>query len=403
MLKYKYLSIIGLTFALSACTSSFQSTSTMSKFDDIYYSPKDKPIPTPKEVADLPIEPSTEYVQEGSKVGTESNSPNYNTTSDFNYDNYYDYEYAARLRRFHGPTVGMGMGYYDPYFVDPFFYNRNPAFIGGSIYDPFFGSMGGWNVGIGVGFGMGYNSWGYGGYNSWGYNPWGYNNYMMGYNHGYNNGFNNGYFNNNYAGGGYYDGGRTNNRYYAPRGSNINSPYQSAGGRNTSGNAPRPSGRSANPTNTAAPNAPSNVRSTTNTTAQPATTRPSSGSARPSVQPSNDAQPSQLEPSQVETPVIINQTPVRSVPNNATSVPNTETRPTRSSSPTNNTYSRPSRGGNYNQSTPAQTRPAQTRPTQTRPTQTRPAQSAPSYNSTPSYNRSSGGSSGGSRSNSPRR
>ena len=50
----------------------------------------------------------------------------------FNGDNYYDYEYTARLRRFYG--VNYGWSYYDPYFTNQYWYNYNPACWGVSIY-----------------------------------------------------------------------------------------------------------------------------------------------------------------------------------------------------------------------------------------------------------------------------
>ncbi|MDB9775243.1 hypothetical protein OAB47_03315 [Vicingaceae bacterium] len=353
---------------LSACTSSYQSSTTLSRFDDIYYSPTDIPrIPAPSaaETEAIANDGYTDDYALEEPLPLDENTVNRNN-QDFNMDDYYDYEYTARLRRFHGPTVGvgMGMGYYDPFFVDPFFYNRNPMFIGGSIYDPFFSPMGGWNVGFG-------------------YNPWGWNNgfgmnnaYWAGYNHGFNNGF--------YGGNGFDNGfGRSvsrSNTHYAPRGSGITAPYQ-RGGRAEQNPIRENNGRMGNPTN----NTTQPVRPETRT-ARPATrpsaddyARPSSPTASPTTRPTTRPNVNQSVPQNVRP----------QVPSNATAVPQQSTRPSRT-----NTYSRPSRGGSYNQPTT----PQRSSPTRTAPQSSSPSRS-PSFNSSPSFNRSSGG---GSRSSSPR-
>ena len=48
-------------------------------------------------------------------------------------DDYYDYAYSSRLRRFH-TNVYAGWGYYDPFFTNLYWYDYSPASFGISIY-----------------------------------------------------------------------------------------------------------------------------------------------------------------------------------------------------------------------------------------------------------------------------
>ncbi|MFN5370389.1 MAG: hypothetical protein ACK5B6_02905 [Bacteroidia bacterium] len=140
---------------------------------------------------------------------------------DYDMDDYYDYMYASRIRRFNRPNAGFG--YYDPFFTNAYWYTYDPFLFGNSIYSSysFFNPYvpWGWNTWSSPGFSFGWNSWtgwnvGWG-WNSWGYNPysyynpwrwnsWGYNPYSpfaynpffyspYSYGAGYMNGFNNGF------------------------------------------------------------------------------------------------------------------------------------------------------------------------------------------------------------------
>lgn len=150
----------------------------------------------------------------------------------FVYDDYYDYSYAARIRRFQNPSYGFG--YYNNYYTNSYYYNYDPYFYGTSIYS----SYNFWGPSITFNYGWGCYPYGYGGwgspyygyngfncYNNWYGNPynngWGYNNgywngynngYWDGYNNGFYNGYNNGYFNNYYN---TYD--NSSNFYYGHR------------------------------------------------------------------------------------------------------------------------------------------------------------------------------------------
>lgn len=161
------------------------------------------------------------------------NNPYYKDPA-YSPDDYYDNQYASRLKRFHNPTYGLG--YYDSYYTNSYFYNQNPYQYGVSIYNGynFWGpsynnymyvpnyNWGGW---YGYGSNFGYNSycgsgWGwnspYYGYNSpyynnW-YNPYGFNNNYYGY-----NSWNNPYYTygNGYGYSNPYD--YNSSTYYGPR------------------------------------------------------------------------------------------------------------------------------------------------------------------------------------------
>lgn len=165
---------------------------------------------------------------------------------EFKYDDYYDYEYATRLKRFDNSINGLG--YYDNYYTNSYWYNNDPYSYGVSVYN-------------------GYSWWG-SGYNPYNYSPSaffhhhygfggnGYSPYMLGYLQGYNNGFVNGYSGNyygfgnpygsyvypntygNYNGWGYYNSYDHNSSYtYGPRSSHggSNNSRTSNPGINTNG------------------------------------------------------------------------------------------------------------------------------------------------------------------------
>jgi len=101
-----------------------------------------------------------------------NNNPYYKEPN-YSKDDYYDYEYAARIKRFYNPV--MGLGYYDNWYTNSGFYGA-PNF-GNSIYmgygfntwtNPYY------SFGLGTCWGnpFYYNTW-----NTWGYSPWYYNPY----------------------------------------------------------------------------------------------------------------------------------------------------------------------------------------------------------------------------------
>jgi hypothetical protein len=131
-------------------------------------------------------------------------------------DDYYDYMYASRLRRFHRPFGGFS--YYNPFYTNMYWYNYDPLFFGTSIYTtyPFFNPFVPWGFNNwNPGWNFGWSSWsgfymnhGWGGYNPWGwnnfgffphpspfyYNPWACHPFGFGMGMGaWNNGFMHGY------------------------------------------------------------------------------------------------------------------------------------------------------------------------------------------------------------------
>ncbi|MFM7217163.1 MAG: hypothetical protein ACKO1U_03995, partial [Bacteroidota bacterium] len=165
----------------------------------------------------------------------------------YNQDDYYDYAYSARLRRFYSPYYGYS--YYDPIYTNSYWYDYSPVNWGVSIYSgyswwapssfyysPFVYSPG-ISIGINVGWGVPCYSnwytpywnrpWGWGGW----YSPIGYNGYWAGYNQGYWAGYNHGYYDGSWSiANPYYYNSYDGNFHYGPRGASV------------SGNSPRPSG-----------------------------------------------------------------------------------------------------------------------------------------------------------------
>lgn len=181
---------------LGGCVGTSALTSTES--DGVYYSSKDKTT--------LVASAAPASYEEGSYEATtdEAANPDYNgdassSNARSGSSEYYDedYGYSTRIRRFHQPYRGTGLGYYDLAYTDPFWYGGGGYYGGafspyGGFYDPFYSpyAFGGGSF-INIGFGFG-NPWA---------RPW-----RGGY--GYNRGFNDGFYNGYYGGlGGYGYGG----------------------------------------------------------------------------------------------------------------------------------------------------------------------------------------------------
>lgn len=221
---------------LSACSTMYQAQ----VYDDVYYSPKNQAAPV---VKSTPAQPGDQYSNAGnnssaskqsqeytqvpaeeqiydndqSQVGTEQYSnpdgSNYNSNSGYNDDDYYDYGYSARLRRFHSNNYFDN--YYHDWYTNNYWYSYDPFFWGSSIYlsynwlyphsmfgfgwDPWYG----WNFSFGYGWGYPYSYW---------YNPYGYPYYGWGCGYyGYWDGNYGGYWDN------YFNSNDPNTYYYGPR------------------------------------------------------------------------------------------------------------------------------------------------------------------------------------------
>jgi hypothetical protein len=258
-------SILFVSLVLASCSSLKKANGID---DDVYASPKEyraeeaRIALQKKQQEEARVKRYNDSINDlrNALMQKDANNPYYQDR-EFSYDDYYDHEYATRLRRFDNPINGLG--YYDNYYTNSYWYNQNPYNYGVSVYNGYgwwgnnynnysynpsvmfyqnwgWGNNGGWgnNLGWGNNGGWGNNpGWGYNGYNP--YNPYG-NSYWLGYNQGYNNGYFNGwngypynngfgngnpYFGNNYPffnnnGWGYFNMFDNNSRYtYAPRSS----------------------------------------------------------------------------------------------------------------------------------------------------------------------------------------
>ena len=209
---------------ISSCAT--QKTTTYNNDDDIYANPTEDRKEEARlavinkqqqDIADKRYSDSLAQIKMAQKVKDDAN-PAYKER-EFKYDDYYDYEYATRVKRFNNNINGLS--YYDNYYTNSYWYTNNPYHYGVSIYNGYswwgnnynnysynpqynFYNNYGWNS---------YPNYGYNGYNPYNnYNPYGYglnNSYIAGYNAGYNSG----YFSGNY-----------------------NYPYYSYGGYNPYGN-----------------------------------------------------------------------------------------------------------------------------------------------------------------------
>lgn len=227
MKPYSILAVVTLML-LASCSSRL---STKRYYDDdVYFSSKDLRNYTPPAYTS-PTDTGS-YLQNSGSNTTAAATPNYQNGQQV-IDDYYDYQYASRIRRFYYPSYGMG--YYDPWYTNSYWYNYNPYSFGTSIYTTYnFWPNSYTYWGFGNPWGA-YNPWAfnpYWGYNNWGYNGWGYNSPWMPYNpyacgwgfgnpywgggwgwgNPYFNGFNNGYYNGYYNG--FYDGMAYNNYYF---------------------------------------------------------------------------------------------------------------------------------------------------------------------------------------------
>ncbi|MBK7213402.1 MAG: hypothetical protein IPH88_08960 [Bacteroidales bacterium] len=209
---------------LTACTSQYQARN----YDDLYYSTREKKVDDhsfvvkPSKVEAEPVN-SPESGSTGQWTGASTPSQNNDSTQqtmDQGYssdsyfmDDYYDYAYSARMRRFHDNHYYGS--YYSDYYTNSYWYDYNPWNWGTSIY-----------MGYNWGYPGLYSSWYYPGYSWGGYYDW-WNPYYsyggFGYNYGYWNGYYDGYWNGYYGGGwaenNYGNGGHNGRNYHGHRGS----------------------------------------------------------------------------------------------------------------------------------------------------------------------------------------
>lgn len=143
-----------------------------------------------------------------------NNNPYYREPN-YSKDDYYDYEYAARIKRFYNPVSGLS--YYDNWYTNYGFYGYpnygSSIYMGYGNFSPYLGYGYSWgnpyySYGLGTTWGYPYS---YG--NNWGYSPWyGYSPYYGGY-YPYSYGYSPYYGYNPY----YYNSMDINSMTYAPR------------------------------------------------------------------------------------------------------------------------------------------------------------------------------------------
>lgn len=208
MKKLVVISSIALA-VLSSCATQKMGTSTYN--DDVYANPKEDRIEDARLAAekkqkqdaiDKHYNDSIAAVKKAQKDKDDAN-PAYKDR-EFKYDDYYDYEYATRVKRFNNNINGLS--YYDNYYTNSYWYNQNPYNYGVSVYNGYnwWGSnYNNYSYNPSVSF---YNSWGWGYGNQFNNCYNGYNPYMSAYSQGYNNGFNNGMYGNYYGYGSPYGG-----------------------------------------------------------------------------------------------------------------------------------------------------------------------------------------------------
>ena len=133
---------------------------------------------------------NTSYPEE---IISEKDSTDYDERNYYSSDNYYDFTYSSRIRRFHSPIM-YNYGYYSGFYTDYYWYNPDPFYWGSSIYS-----------------GYNWHSPYYNYYSPFYYNYYSWNHYgYHGHHHGYNN-------YSNYSN--YYNRFDENSYSYGPRGS----------------------------------------------------------------------------------------------------------------------------------------------------------------------------------------
>ncbi len=203
----KHLFIAPITLILTGCANLTQLQTSYP--DDLYYIPGEQtniqnPAPdinnnnnlSPKQQQNRLDMVYSDLPESDTLASNNPEDSNQYQNRQFDMDDYYDYEYAARLRRFHSPYYGYD--YYDGFYTNLYWYSYNPFDFGWSIY-------------------LGYNWWYPSSYYSW-YWPYSFYSPSMAYWYGYQNGFYDGYWYRNYYDIYYYnsyDG--TNNLAYGPR------------------------------------------------------------------------------------------------------------------------------------------------------------------------------------------
>jgi hypothetical protein len=126
--------LVLVLLTLGSCTSSLY---TGAEYDDLYYSPSDKPVTKAKssvndQIAGGNVKEKDYYdniyaadtlvsdqYSDAVDYNTQVNNNDYNNNQGYQY--FDDYSYSGRLRMFYG-------NYFDPYWRDPYYYYGYPSF-----------------------------------------------------------------------------------------------------------------------------------------------------------------------------------------------------------------------------------------------------------------------------------
>ena len=115
IMKPIQLLFLSLIFIFSSCIT-IETTSSDFK-DEIYYTADQY-----AQVAEKKEQEQQSFEKE-QLPDSDDNEENY--YDEYSSDDYYDYGYSARLRRFHGPTFGFS--YYNNYYTNSFWYSGYPG------------------------------------------------------------------------------------------------------------------------------------------------------------------------------------------------------------------------------------------------------------------------------------
>ena len=136
-----YISIL-VTLIVSSCATGGMYLG--SEYDDLYYSPADKPV-VQKAISSQNFAGDLEQDQYYDNIYAADTliADEYNDAVNYENSNFYsqensvfeymdDFSYSNRLRRFYG-------NYFYPYWTDPFYYSSmNYPYYGYNYYDPFY-------------------------------------------------------------------------------------------------------------------------------------------------------------------------------------------------------------------------------------------------------------------------
>ncbi len=187
--KIIFTTVLGLALlSLVSCSS----TKSLPK-DEVYYTPGSEPAVTTVKHTGIAKNTNHQNYSQG-EIVSGSDYSNYDTTYQTE-DDYYDGDYAARLKRFYG-SEGSSLDYDDGYYTSNYDDDNYGYCSGNPDVNISFGFGVGYGWGLGFGWGYPYYGWGYP-YYGWGYPYYGYPYY--GYGAGYWDGYWNGYWDGYYG------------------------------------------------------------------------------------------------------------------------------------------------------------------------------------------------------------